>query len=107
MTAIAGGAVAALVMVGGPAGAQTYTDGSGNDAGVVADPGSTTTTEGNTTTDGSGGGAPADSGDLGQVDGGELAFTGGDAVSLAVIGAAVVGAGGVLVASSRRNDDES
>ena len=126
---LAGGIVAGALFVAAPAGAQTaYSDGSDGSTGqdidnptggngvIDADGGTTPASDPVTVpaapaadADSSGGassGAGAGSGDLGNVDGGELAFTGGDAISLAVIGGSVLGAGALLVAAPRRNDDD-
>ena len=107
--ATAAGLVMALSV---PAGAQTYSDGTGNDTGVQTDTNTdgdtTTTTDGGTTsTDGStDGGGTGTAGDLAQVDDGELAFTGGDAIGLAVIGGSAVAAGAAMVVVGRRRDED-
>ncbi len=100
---IVSAAFAAMLMVAAPAGAQTYTDGGGNNTGTGVDNPDGTDPDGTT----GGGTGNADGGDLGQVDdGGELAFTGGDALSLVAIGGAAIGAGAVLVAVTRRKDEQ-
>ncbi len=117
---IVSAAFVAMLMVAAPAGAQTYSDGGGNNTGTIVDnPGDTdadtdtdtdtgTDTDAGTDTDGptNNGGTTGADDDLGQVDEGELAFTGGDALSLAVIGSAAVGAGALLMAASRRKNED-
>ncbi len=112
---VAGALLAGLLMVAGPAGADTYGNGEGNNTGQGTDQGSTTTTQVTTTTtqattttvgegsngsNGSNGSTGNDSGTDG--DNGNLAFTGTDALTLALIGAGATGAGVILVASTRK-----
>ena len=104
-TGVALGSIAAgLALMAAPVAAQTYTDGSGGSTGVEVD-NPTTGGGGNSganngVTDGAvGGGSGGQTGD-------ELAFTGGDALGLAAIGGVVVGAGAVMVAVGRRNNDD-
>ena len=107
----AGVLLAGLLLVGAPAGADTYGNGQGNNTGQGSDPGSSTTTQVTTTTvattttvgngsNGSNGSTGGDSGTNGNS--GNLAFTGTDALTLAIIGAGATGAGLVLVASTRK-----
>ena len=109
---VAGALLAGLLMVASPAGADTYGNGEGNNTGQGTDQGSTTTTEVTTTTtqattttvgQGSNGSNGSPGNDAGtNSDNGNLAFTGTDAITLALIGAGATGAGVVLVASSRK-----
>lgn len=103
----------ALLLTVAPAGAQTYSNGSDGSTGQGSDGGTTTTTTmpgGGDTGTGSTGGTGDTGGDGGVVgqadDGGDLAFTGSDTISLALIGAGIATAGGLLVVGSRRRVDE-
>ncbi|MCB0991361.1 MAG: hypothetical protein R2770_16075 [Acidimicrobiales bacterium] len=116
-------AVAACLALGSaPAGAaDAYSDGGSGSTGQTTDTGGGSTGDtggtgtgadgttggGDTTTgtDTSAGGTTG-SGTVGQVDDGQLAFTGGDALSLTLIGGAALGAGALMVAVSRRRDDD-
>ncbi len=102
--------LAVIAFAAAPAGAQTYSNGSDGSTGQGQDDGTTTTTTattqpGSSGTGSSGGGS--DDGVVGQADdGGGLAFTGADSLSLALIGAGVAIAGGLLVVGSRRRVDQ-
>jgi len=107
----AGFLLAGLLMVAAPAGADTYGNGQGNNTGQGTDQGSTTTTQVTTTTQATtttvGNGSNGSNGSTGNESGtngdnGNLAFTGTDALTLALIGAGATGAGLVLVASTRK-----
>jgi len=96
-----------LALAAVPVSAQTYSDGgdgsTGQDTDTNTTPTTTPTTDPGVTNSGNSG-AGNNSGDVvAQADdGGALAFTGSDSVSLALIGAGIVTAGGLLVVSSRR-----
>ncbi len=117
---LGGGVLVAALFTAAPAGADTaYSNGSDGSSGTEVDnptngdatnttqPAPTDSTDTNTDTDtdtGGTGGTGTD--DLGNIDNGELAFTGGDAISLALIGGTVVGAGSLLVLATRRKDED-
>jgi len=87
---------------GSTGGSDTGNDGSnsgndGTDNGGTT-PGTETTPDGNS-------GTPTDGTPVGQVDE-DLAFTGADARSLALIGAGVAGAGALLIVATRRREAE-
>ena len=97
--------VLALAVV--PVSAQTYSDGGDGSTDQSEDTNTTpTTTPGSQTpgaTDpGTSGGTNNDDVVAQADDDGALAFTGSDSMSLALIGAGIVTAGGLLVVSSRR-----
>ncbi len=115
---VGGCVLAAALLTAAPAGASTYDNGSDGSTGTSVDnpttdggTGGTGTVGGDTTPDGAtpttqapgAGGTGGD--DLGNVDDGELAFTGSDALSLAAIGGALLGAGALMVTASRRRED--
>ncbi|NOX29612.1 MAG: hypothetical protein GXP35_06140 [Actinobacteria bacterium] len=115
---LGGGVLVAALFAAPPAGADTtYSNGSDGNTGTDVDNptngGSGTTpapqpppTDSGTDTDDAGGTGGTGNDDLGNVDNGELAFTGGDAISLALIGGTVVGAGSLLVLATRRKDED-
>ena len=81
-----------LLMLAGPVSADPYSDAKDNTTEQERDTGST---DPGTTNDAA----------VGQVDD-DLAFTGSDARSLALVGVAVAGAGALLVVTSRRRNAE-
>lgn len=87
----------------GNGGSNTGNDGTntGNDG---TNNGGTTPDDTTTTPDGNSG-TPTDGTPVGQVDE-DLAFTGSDARSLALIGAGVAGAGALLIVATRRREAE-
>lgn len=103
-----------LALAAAPVGAQTYSDGgdgsTGQDTDTNPSPTTTPTTPTTTPTTPTTPGAtdPGTGGNGGDEvvaqadDNGALAFTGSDSRSLALIGAGIVTAGGLLVVSSRR-----
>lgn len=93
----------ALALAAVPVGAQTYSDGSDGTTGQGTDTNTTPITSAPGASD-SGNGGTSGTGDVvaQAEDNGALAFTGSDSMSLALIGAGIVTAGGLLVVSSRR-----
>ena len=103
----AGGSIAAtcvgVLMFAAPAAAQTYSDGGGNNTNQGTD-----TNTGNTGDNGAGAGGVGteDDGVVTQVSD-DLAFTGSDARSLALIGTGIAGAGALLIVTSKRREPEA
>ncbi len=100
---------AALMFAIAPASAQTYSDNSDNSTNQdqdTNDPGD----NGSPDDDSNSTNVPDDDGVVAQVDegdgGGDLAFTGADSLSLALIGFGVAGAGVFLVMTSRRKVEQ-
>ena len=102
VTASVAASFVGLLLLAGPVSADAYSDAEDNNTGQERDPGTTDpgATDPGVTTPGT-----IDDTPVGQVDD-DLAFTGSDARSLALIGATIAGAGGVLVVTSRRRNAE-